>query len=329
MKRIILLLILSVGMIVSSYSQIKLDDFGRIVINTYLPNNLQIPSEAKRLLETKLNEITSVNGMGGSQVNPRFIITASVNVITKDILAGTIPKTAQRINVTLFVGDAINNTVFSTTNIILMGVGVNENKSFISAFNSINSKNKEVAEFIEVGKNKIVSYYAAECDLITKEVETLVIKQNFDEAIYKLALIPKVCKDCYISAQKSIQDIYQQKINYCGNELLNKAKALWAAEQNPTGATKAGELLNQINQYATCYPNIKPFIKTMEMKITEDEKQQWQFEMKQYSDNLELEKKQRENDMILEKDRINAWRQIAAEYAKNQPKTVEYTYIIW
>ena len=329
MKRIIFSLIFSVGIFVSSFSQIKHDDFGRIVINTYLPNNLQIPSEAKLLLETKLNEITSVNGMGGSQVNPRFITTASVNVIIKDILAGTIPKTAQRINVTLFVGDAIKNTIYSSTNITLLGVGINENKSFISAFNSINPKNKDIAEFIEVGKNKIISYYTAECDLITKEVETLVKKQNFDEAIYKLALIPKVCKDCYISAQKSIQNIYQQKINYCGNVLLNKAKAIWAAEQNSTGAKKAAELLNQINQYATCYPDIKPFIKAMEVKITADEKQQWQFEMKQYSDNLELEKKQRENDMILEKDRINAWRQIAVEYAKNQPKTVEYTYIIW
>jgi hypothetical protein len=83
MKKIIIGLI-AVVFITQVNAQVKLDDFGRIVLNTYLPDNIAIPSEAKNLLLTKLNQITSNNGMGGSQANPRFIITANVNVGTKD-----------------------------------------------------------------------------------------------------------------------------------------------------------------------------------------------------------------------------------------------------
>ena len=108
MKTIIAILFLTVVAITSN-AQAKLDDFGRIILNTYLPDNIAMPSEAKNLLITKLNQITSNNGMGGSQANPRFIITANVNVGTKDIIAGPPQMIAQNIDVTLFIGDAVTN----------------------------------------------------------------------------------------------------------------------------------------------------------------------------------------------------------------------------
>ena len=76
MKKIIAILIISFTSL-SSNAQVTLDDFGRIIINTYLSDHLLLPIEAKNLLLTKLNQMTSNHGMGGSQANPRFIITAN------------------------------------------------------------------------------------------------------------------------------------------------------------------------------------------------------------------------------------------------------------
>ena len=111
MKKISFVILLLVSF--QTQAQAKLEDFGRIILNTYLPENNLIPSEAKKALETKLNQITTNNGMGGSAVNPRFIITAVLNIGTKDIIPGPPQMIAQNIDVTLFVGDAITNTVFS------------------------------------------------------------------------------------------------------------------------------------------------------------------------------------------------------------------------
>ena len=310
-------------------AQVSLNDFGRIIINPHLPSGLPITYEARNLLETKLKEITTINGMGGSDFNPRFIITANINIGTKDIIAGAPTKVSQKINLTLFIGDAIINTVFSSTTFNLIGVGVNENKSFIDAFNSINPKNKLIKEMIDESKNKIVAYYLAQCDFISKDVETLIVKQQYDEAIYTLALVPQVCKDCYLKSQVKMQGVFKLKVDYEGASLLSKAKTIWMEQPNSTGAEQIRLLINSINPSADCYLEIGPFIDTIRKKVLADEKQQWQFEMKQYNDNLEREKKEYADNVELEKNRIEACRQIAIEYARNQPKTISYTYIIW
>ncbi len=228
MKNFIAVLILTVATI-SSNAQVKLDDFGRIVLNTYLPDNIAIPSEAKSLFLTKLNQITSNNGMGGSQANPRFIITANVNVGTKDIIAGPPQMIAQNIDITLFVGDAVTNTIFSNTTLSLKGVGTNENKAFIDALKTINPKNKEVLAFLEEGKTKIINYYSTNCDFIIKDAQALVKQEKYDEAIFQLSLVPDVCKDCYFKCLDTLTQIYQQKIDADCKVKFNEAKVTWTA----------------------------------------------------------------------------------------------------
>jgi hypothetical protein len=357
MKKFIAVLILTV-IAVSSNAQVKLDDFGRIVLNTYLPDKIAIPTEAKNLLLTKLNQITSNNGMGGSQVNPRFIITANVNVGTKDIIAGPPQMIAQNLDVTLFIGDAVTTTIFSNTTLNLKGVGTNENNAFIDALKTINPKNKEVLAFLEEGKTKIIDYYGTNCDFIIKDAQTLVKQEKYDEAIYQLSLVPDVCKDCYFKCLDTLTHIYQQKIDADCKVKFNEAKVTWTAEQTPNGAEKAGDILSTINPMANCQTDVTAFIKAIDAKLKADEKARWQFKMKQYADKIAIQKEQvriseekgkrddnyRENqsqrDAIsqekqssrnfeLDKIRVNSYREVAVEQARNQPKTVTYNNIYW
>jgi len=306
-------------------AQVKLDDFGRIVLNTYLPDEIDLTDEARKLLSNKLNQVTSNNGIGGNQVNPRFIITAAVNVGSKDIIGGPPQMIAQNIDVTLYIGDAITNTMYSNVTLSLKGVGTNENKAFIESFKGINSNNKEVIEFLEAGKNKIINYYSTNCDFIIKDAQTLVNQEKYDEAIYQLSLVPDA--DC--------------------KRKFNDAKASWAATQNHTGAEKAGDILSTINPLASCQPEINDFIKSVEAKLKADEKERWLFKMKQYADKIAMEKEQvriaeekskrddtyreiqSQRNSELDEIRINSYREVAIEHAKNQPKSVTYNNIYW
>lgn len=356
MKKLIILLLIAFQF--NGNAQVKLDDFGRVILNTYIPENNSIPAEAKKALETKLNQITTNNGMGGSAANPRFIITAVLNVGTKDIIPGPPQMIAQNIDVTLFVGDAITNTVFSNTIVSIKGVGTNENKSLIDAIKNINPKNKDITAFLEEGKNKIISYYTTQCDFIIKDAETLAKQQKFDEAIYKLALVPEVCKDCYFKCLDNLTTIYQQKIDADCKSKFKEAKTTWSANQTPVGAEKAGDILSAINPEATCQAEITIFIKNIDAKLKADEKARWQFKMKQYADKIAIKKEQiriaeekgkrddsfRENqskrdatlnqmqsarNFELDKIRANSYREIAIEQARNQPKTITYNNIYW
>lgn len=357
MKIFISILILSIYTI-SSKAQVKLDDFGRIILNTYLSENITLPAEAKNQLQSKLIQLATINGMGGSQANPRFIITAQVNIGTKDIVAGPPQFIVQNLDVVFFVGDALTNKVFSSKTLSLKGVGTNENKSFIEAFKNINPNNKEFALFLEEGKNKIINFYSTNCDFIIKEAFTLVKQEKYDEAIYQLSLVPDVCQECYFKCLDTLASVYQKKIDADCKLKFKDAKTTWAAAQNQTGAEKAGDVISTINPMATCQPEIDAFIKTIDAKLKADEKVRWQFKMKQYADKIAFQKEQiriaeekskrddvyRENqsqrDAVaqekqsqrnyeLDKIRVNAYREVALEYAKNQPKTETYNNLYW
>ena len=357
MKKILSVFVI-LNIIAGVTAQAKLDDFGRIILNTYLPDNIAIPSEAKSLLTNKLSQIASNNGMGGSQVNPRFIITANVNVGTKDIIAGPPQLIAQNLDVTLYVGDAVTNTIFSNKTITVKGVGTNENKAFIEAFKTMNPKNKAIVAFLEEGKTKIISYYSTNCDFIIKEAQTLVKQQKYDEAIYQLSLVPDVCQDCYFKCLDTLGSIYQKKIDADCKIKLNEAKSIWAEAQNPIGAEKTGDILSTINPMASCQSTVSAFIKSIDAKLKADEKARWEFKMKQYADQIAAHKEQvriaeekgkrddtyRENEskrdavsqekqsyrnLELDKIRVNSYREVAVEQARNQPQSITYNNINW
>jgi dihydroxyacid dehydratase/phosphogluconate dehydratase len=128
---------------------------------------------------------------------------------------------------------------------------------------------------------------------------------------------------------------------------LNQAKVTWVASQNAAGAENAGEILSTINPMSTCQPEVDAFIKGINNKLHADEKAKWDFKVKQYQDRLAMQKEEmriaeeksqrddvyRENqakrNVELDKIRVKAYRDIAVEYARNQPKTVTYNNIYW
>lgn len=317
MKKALALLLITISTL-QAFSQVKLDDFGRIVLNSYLPENLNLPAEAKSQLLSKLNQLTSSNGMGASQVNPRFIITANVNIGTKDIIAGPPQMIAQNIDLTLFIGDAITNTVFSNTTLSLKGVGTNENKALIEAFKNVNPQNKDLASFIEEGKAKIISYYSSQCDFILKQATTLADQFKFEEAIYQLMMVPETCKDCYFKSKDAATVIFNKKIDSDCTEKLKQAKLQWASEPNSNGASKTAAILTSIIPSDNCKSEISKLTNEVKKKLQDDEKRKYDFEV------LEMQKR-----YDTEQKRLDAAREIAMEQAKNQPKTVTYTNIYW
>lgn len=295
--------------------QQNLDDFGRIILNTYIPQNNNIPEEAQKSLETKLNQMISINGMAGSELNPRFVLMAKINIGTKDIVSGPPQMISQNLDITLFVGDAINNTLFSSISLSVKGVGTNENKAYIDAFKSLNTNDKNIAAFLDKGKKKIVDFYASQCGFIIQDATALAKQKKYDEAIYTLSQIPTVCEDCYGKVKNLMSEIYQQKIDEDCTAKYNQAKILWNTQ--PKNKDEITALLSEIDPQASCYSFVLMLSEEIKNKADEEEKVKLRLAMKKYNDKVNLEKK-----------RIEAYREIAIEYAKNQPEII-YNNINW
>lgn len=303
------------------------DDAARIPIKAYVPADLgDITPTAQGALKTRLERIITKAGLGGSSYDNRFILTAKIAELGKE-MTDEIPQIFYYdLEITLLIGDAIEGTLFASHTINVKGAGESETKAYLSAIKKIKDKDPLYTEFVEKAKVKIIEYYNSKCDFILKEAETLSSQSDFEGAISVLTSVPDVCKDCYNKAMTAVAPIYQKQIDkQCKIDMM-EAQNAWNAGQDEGAAKKAAQFLGNIDPNSSCYSDAQGLSNTIAKRIQEldqraqdAEKREWQFKLKQQADAVNLEK-----------SRINAARAIGVARAQNQPKTkVVYNIRSW
>lgn len=320
MKSIMLTILIVLGF--STYAQNtagKSDDVARITLASYVPQQIdKMPEAARSMLANKLSQIVTQSGMSGSANNQRFILTANINVLSKDVTPTAPPMQAFTLDISLYIGDGIDGTKFATFSTTVKGVGENETKAYISALRNLKVNDPNYQSFIETGKNKIVEYYNSKCDFMIKEAQTLVGQSQYDEAIYKLSSVPEVCKDCYDKCMDAVVPIYKLQIDKVCRVSLADATNSWNTSQDASGASAAREYLAQIDPNASCFKEAQALSNKIAKRIFENDKKEWDFKMKENQDELDIRKQT-----------INAARDIGVAYGNNQPKTVYKVYGWW
>lgn len=322
-------------------------EFGKIVLTPHVNNADKLPAESNNALLRKLETMISKSGAIAREVATSYVLSAEISIGTKDVIAGPPQMIAQNLELTLRVGEAKSGIVFSLVSLPIKGVGTNENKCFLEAIKTISPNNKEIQECIEKGKSAIVDYYKINCP---KLIETAMSKAQtgaHDEAIFMLSLIPDACADCYSQALESCQLIYQAKINKESAQELQAAKSEWSADPTESGAAKASAHLQKINPYSSSFEEGQKLSKTIRKKFEAQQQAEWNFKLKQYDDAMHMkredqriaEENAKRDDLSrdeqdkrrheLEKLRVVEYSAVAKEYAKNQPKTISNTYIVW
>ena len=232
------------------------------------------PSGAKAMIENKLTQLLTKNGIAGLDYMGQFILTVTTTPLDKDVIPGPPSKIAEKMEMNLYIVDAYAKTIFSSTSFTVRGLGETETKCYLNAISHMPMQSPTIAKFIEEGKNKIIEYYDHEGEQLLKKAMFLAGQKQYEEALYWATLIP------------------QQSKHY-------------AAEQNKNGAYAAGEYLANILPDAGCYDEAMELYREIKGKVLED----WQFEMKQYQDGIDIEKL-----------RIDAARQVGVAYGNNQPQ---------
>lgn len=293
----------------------KIDDMGRIALNAYLPEDSKVPTSARSVLENKLTQIATSSGMGGSALNPRFIITANVVELTKDITPTAPPMQAYTLDVTLVVGDGLEGKKYASYTATVKGVGENEAKAYLAALKNVNANDPKIKAFIESAKSKIVEYYNTNCDFIIKDAQTLAAQKQYDWAIYKLTSVPEVCKECYDKCMDAAAAMYKVKIEFDCKTKLTEATNIWNGNQSWEGANRAGEILTSIDPDASCYKEAKALSEKISKRILEVDKREW---------NMLVEK-----EVNLQRDMIKAYRDVGVAYGNGQPQSIAYNVRGW
>ena len=277
---------------------------------TFLPisvmagDNIEsFPAGAKALIENKLTQVLTNNGIAGMDYSGQFILAITTTPLDKDVIAGPPSKIAEKMEMNLYIVDAYAKTVFSSTSMKVRGLGETETKCYLNAITNMPVRSPQLAKFVEEGKQKIIEYYDHEADQLIKKAQFLAKQKNYEEALSIIYLIPAQCQK-YDEALEAGLEIYQQYIDNQCNINLAAARSAWAAEQNSFGAYAAGEYLQNILPDAGCYDEAMELYKEIKGKVLDD----WKFEMKIHQDSIDLKKLQ-----------IISMRDVGVAYGTHQP----------
>ena len=293
------------------------NDLDRIALDVVIPDQVtDIPDFARSLLESKIIQAVTDNGMGGAGVSPRFLVTAKMETMSKDITPTTPPMEAYTFEVYLYLVDFVDKNILSTVSFPAKGAGTNANKAYTNALGAVSLKNKSVKKFLDDGKRKIIEYYNTRCDFVISRAQSLAAQKQFQQAIATLSGVPEVCKDCYTKCLNAIGPIYQQFIDHDCQIMIATGSAIWAAQPNSDGALLAGSVLCRIDPDSRCYAQAQDVLKQMGAKVLKDEQRDWSFFVKTWDDNVKLEAL-----------RIKAFRDVGVAWGSHQQPT--YNNILW
>ena len=263
------------------------------------------PATAKVQLQNKLTQLLTKNGVASMDYLNQFFLTAFVVPQTKDVVSSAPMKISETMDMTLYIADYTHKVVSASTSLTIRGIGDTESKCYMSALKNMPLNSPEIEKFVREGKEKIVAYYDYEATNILKKAQFLASTKQYEEALSMIVTIPTLCNK-YDEALRVGLDIYQQYIdNQCAINLA-AARQAWSAEQNSTGAKKAGEYLAKIQPDAGCYDEAMALYQEIKGKVLDD----WKFEMKQYQDSVDIEK-----------SKVNAMREVGVAFGKGQQPT--------
>lgn len=322
MMKNFLILLISITFCFSIFAQTNTSnekDLSRIVITPFVPSDVGgLSVNAQTTLKNKLDRIVSKNGISGSSFEQRFVLTAKVVKLSSMLVPTTPPVYNYEIEATLIIGDVVEGTIFSSLGVVVMGAGNTESAAEINAIKKIKETDSKYQDFIASGKDRIIQYFNSKCDFYLKEAEAFKNQGNFEAAIATLTSVPSICEECYSKAMSAVGPIYQLQIDrQCKTDLLN-AKTSWSTNQNATGAAEAFESLNRIDPNSSCYKEALQLNDAIALRIKELENREWAYKLKIQQDQVDIDKL-----------KINAAKEIGVAYGKNQPKTITYNYRSW
>lgn len=279
--------LLTIGTLAAQNTLGKTDDLGRVALAVMVPDMAEnIPPRAKQLLENKMMQIATINGLGAGGVDPRFCIVPMVNVVTKDITPSAPPMLAMNMEITFYIVDAIGQTIFAQSTIAAKGVGQTEDKAFISGIRNINVRAGQFKGFIETGKTKIIEYYNSKCDVIIKEAQALAGQKKYEEALFNLMSVPDVCRECYDRCMELSTEIYKEYANYKCTQYMSAARAAWANMDADAAAANLGKITPDM----ACYNEAVKLTDEITRKMIADGANVWSYKMKRYDDAVETER---------------------------------------
>jgi hypothetical protein len=272
-------------------------------------------SDSKNLLETKLINLCTQNGIGvqPGMSNP-IVMGARLNTLeTRNIESGVRAQVVCVFELTILTSNMQSGEVFATKTTRFTGIGKTKEEALRRGISSVNTDDEAYSTYVKQGKEKIVDYYNQQCATLFLQANNKSANLNFEEAFNILLSIPPGVS-CYQDAQSELTRQYINYIDYkCTTELV-QAKAALANNNYDLGF----KILSRIYGAPKCNNEVNGLIDKISKEVDEQTRLQWDYLFNAQNNNFKLNQA-----------RIDASRDVMVAYYSNRPPVYNYNMILW
>lgn len=282
----------------------------QMIVSPYMPYDQEgMTVNNARLMENRLAQIINDSGLLSAE-GSRFVLTMNWNVVDKEVLGTAPTKVMYRLEAGMYIGDGMTGNKFASTVIPLKGAGNNEAKAIVNAMRGLSANRPEIEQLIKKGVQQILAYYESNKREIMTSVKTMMGMHDYEGAMFTLYQIPMECS-YYQEAQGMLVKAYKGYVDTSAAELLQRARALWAASPSQENAEAVMALVGDIDPSSSSYGAAQSFIKEVKSRTTKIDDQERAEIYKELA-----------HERSMDKAHMQAVREICLAYAKNQPKVV-------
>lgn len=266
-------------------------------------------------LKNKMLKALTSNGISIQSERARFALVPTISILSENTIADIPPKTEMDLEVNFALVDAMSGKIFESNSYEVKAKGTNKINAIYRAVSNLSLSTPEFDSFMQKAQKRVIRYYEQSLDQLIRSAESAAKMGHHERALAILDEIPSEISG-YGKVSEVIQKIYGEYKEKKAAELYQMAEAAWIAQPNLEGAKKASIFLSQIPTKTQQEAKTKNLIQRIEKRIKEENEKEWKFIFDQY------ERRHRE-----EMNRIDSWRQISVEYARNQP--IEKTKVVF
>ncbi|MBP5642922.1 MAG: hypothetical protein J6X10_01630 [Bacteroidales bacterium] len=166
-KFLLLALLLAFTGMLKAQDEMTLDQM--IPVRVLMPINDDIKGDALTVLYNRLNQAVTLNGLGSTTNESRFLIVSSVTVLSKNVTTSIPPQHVAEVEVALYFVDNVNKVILSQEIINKNGMADNDVAALSKAIKSIPARDRKLKKLITVGKKRAMEYYQALGETETEE----------------------------------------------------------------------------------------------------------------------------------------------------------------
>ncbi|MBO7073813.1 MAG: hypothetical protein J6W12_02750 [Bacteroidales bacterium] len=162
MKRIKLLIIAALVMLTSFTVKAQEMTFEQMMpVRVLMPVNKEVKGDALTVLYNRLNQAVTLNGLGSTTNDSRFLIVSSVTVLSKEATASVPVQYMAEVEVAVYFVDNVTKVILSQEMITKKGLDNTDDLAVSKAIKQIQARDPKLKKLIKIGKDRAIQYYQA------------------------------------------------------------------------------------------------------------------------------------------------------------------------